>query len=173
LDWDASFTTEGKIYDFWNATYTQNGTAVTASGVYWNNVLAPNESTHDVGFCATRTGGNTGTYPIRVNARGTSGQESINLSVGGTVIATWVLTTNFQDYTVNTSLGGGINVVYTNDNGVANRDVVLDFVDINSVRYQTEDQLQNTSIYGNGRCGGGSRSEWMHCSGWVGFPAYK
>jgi GH35 family endo-1,4-beta-xylanase len=170
LDWDAVFTAEGTIYDFWNATYTQSGTSVTASGVTWNNTLAPGESTNNVGFCATRTA-NTGSYPIRVRARGTSGQESINLTVGGTVIATWRLSTAFQDYSVNTSLGGGINVVYTND--APNRDVVVDYVAINNVVNQAEDQTQNTAVFANGVCGGGSHSEWMHCNGYIGFSAFK
>ena len=59
--------------------------------------------------------GGLGTYTIRVRARGTSGQEVINLTVGGTTVKSWALSTGFNDYVVNTALGGGINVVYGND----------------------------------------------------------
>ncbi len=171
LDWDVAFTTEGTIYDFWNANYAQYGENIYADGITWNNILGGGESSRDVGFCANRSGSpGTGSYPITVRARGTSGQETINLTVGGQVVATWNLSPNFQNYTVTTSLGGGINVEYIND--APNRDVVVDKVTINGVVHEAEAQTNNTAAW-DGSCGAGSFSEWMHCNGYIGFSAFK
>lgn len=168
LTWIGNFQTEGNIYDFWNATYAQSGNSVSASGLNWNKTLAPGASLTDVGFCANRN--NNGNYPIVVRARGTSGQEKINLTVGGQIVATWTLSNSFQNYTVNTNLAGGINVVYTND--AANRDVVVDYVSINNVVHQAEAQTSNTAAW-DGACGQGKLSEWMHCNGYIGFNAFR
>ncbi|MBN2004905.1 MAG: glycoside hydrolase family 9 protein [Anaerolineae bacterium] len=56
LDWQTTFTmpSPGSIYDFWNVNWTQNGSQVTISGIQWNNILQPGESTHDIGYCANR-----------------------------------------------------------------------------------------------------------------------
>lgn len=172
IDWDVAFQTEGTIYDFWNANYDQYGDNIYAGGVNWNNLLAPGASTVDVGFCANRDSGNpgSGSYPITVRARGTSGQETINLTVGGNVAATWTLATSYQDYTITTSLAGGINVEYFND--ADNRDVIVDYVIIGGVVHQAEDQTSNTATW-DGSCGGGSFSQWMHCNGYIGFSAFK
>jgi hypothetical protein len=110
-------------------------------------------------------------YSIRVRARGTTGNEVINLTVGGVAVASWKLTTALKDYSVSTALGGGINVVFTND--ATNRDVQLDYVAINNVVHQAETQATNTAFFSNGKCGGGGRSEWMNCNGYIGFSAYK
>jgi len=172
VNWKVNFNVDGSINSSGGANLAQAGRVVTATGLSGNTILPAFTSTSGISFCATRDR-KPATYTIIVRARGTSGAENINLTVGGAVLGNWNLTTSFKDYYVTTQAAGGINVVYTNDNGVAYRDVVVDFVDVNNVRYQTEDMTQNTSVFGNGRCGGGSRSEWMHCSGWVGFPAYK
>ncbi|MBN1313020.1 MAG: glycoside hydrolase family 9 protein [Anaerolineae bacterium] len=54
VDWQIAFETEGTIYDFWNAIWSQNGANVKAEGMDWNNILQPGESTHSIGFCANR-----------------------------------------------------------------------------------------------------------------------
>ncbi len=110
-------------------------------------------------------------YTIRVRARGVTGQEVISLTVGGTQVASWNLTTSFADYSVSTALSGGINVVYANDGG--SRDVVVDYAEIGGVVRQAEQQTTNTAAFGNGRCGGGQLTEWMHCNGYIGFLAFK
>ncbi|MBN1429496.1 MAG: cellulose binding domain-containing protein, partial [Anaerolineae bacterium] len=63
IDWTVNFDVEGTIYDFWNVVWSQDGSSVTAEGVDWNNVLQPNETTHDIGFCANRNGGGPGPGP--------------------------------------------------------------------------------------------------------------
>jgi GH35 family endo-1,4-beta-xylanase len=100
---------------------------------------------------------------IVVRARGTAGGESISLRVGSSNVATWSLTTSYQNFTATTSLSGAVSVAFTNDGG--NRDVQVDYIIVNGETRQSENQSSNTGLYANGRCGGGSNSEWMHCNG--------
>jgi endo-1,4-beta-xylanase len=107
-----------------------------------------------------------GSTTIVVRARGTSGAESVRLEVNNTAIATWTLTTSMTNYTATTSLTGGINVRFTND--ASGRDVQVDYIQVNGSTRQAESQTTNTGVYQNNQCGG-SRSEWMHCNGYIGF----
>lgn len=116
----------------------------------------------------TSGGNNNGSSDnVVVRARGASGQEQINLLVGGSVVANWTLSTNSQDYTYIGNATGDVIVEYTND--ASGRDVILDYVTVNGENRQAEDMEYNTATYGNGECGGGSYSETMHCSGVIGF----
>ena len=113
-------------------------------------------------------GGNNGggSYTILVRARGTAGGEQINLRIGDQTIATFNLSTSMSNYTASTNSTGGINVEYFNDGG--NRDVQVDYIQVNGSTRQAENQSYNTAVYQNGSCGG-SYSEWMHCNGILGF----
>jgi len=112
-------------------------------------------------------GGGGGTKSFTVRARGTAGGESITLRVNNQVVQSWTLNTSMQNYTASTSLSGGITVNYTNDS--ANHDVQVDYIIVNGQTRQSEAQSYNTGLYANGRCGGGSNSEWMHCNGAIGY----
>ena len=107
-----------------------------------------------------------GSNTIVVRARGTNGSESIQLQVNNSTIATWTLSTSMANYTATTSSTGGINVRFTND--ATNRDVQVDYIQVNGSTRQAESQTTNTGVYQNGACGG-SNSEWMHCNGYIGF----
>src|SRR5688572_399865 len=107
-----------------------------------------------------------GNNTIVVRARGTNGSESIQLQVNNSTIATWTLSTSMANYTATTSSTGGINVRFTND--ATNRDVQVDYIQVNGSTRQAESQTTNTGVYQNGACGG-SNSEWMHCNGYIGF----
>lgn len=104
---------------------------------------------------------------IAVRARGTAGGESISLRIDNTNVATWTMTTSYQDYTASTNLTGSITVAFTND--ATGRDVQVDYVTVNGQTRQAEAQSYNTAFYTNGSCGGGGFSEWMHCNGVIGF----
>ena len=109
----------------------------------------------------------SGSNSIVVRMRGTSGDEVVNLLVGGTVVDSWTLTTTLTDYTVATDIDGEIRVAFSND--ASGRDVQVDYVVVNGEIRQAEDQDDNTGVWGNGACGGGSYSEWLHCNGSIGF----
>jgi hypothetical protein len=112
-------------------------------------------------------GGGGGSTSITVRARGTAGGESITLRVNNQDVQTWTLGTGMQNYSASTSLSGGITVAYTNDSG--NRDVQVDYIQVNGSTRQSEAQSYNTGLYANGSCGGGGYSEWMHCNGAIGY----
>jgi len=111
------------------------------------------------------TGGGTKNFTVR--AHGTGGGESITLRVNNTAVQTWTLSTSYQNYTASTTLTGGITVNYTNDS--SGHDVQVDYIIVNGETRQSEAQSYNTGLYANGRCGGGSNSEWMHCNGQIGY----
>lgn len=103
---------------------------------------------------------------ILVNAYGVVGDETLELEVDGEIIETWTLGTAAQDFTVsNVNVNGVIRVNYTNDDG-ADRDAIIDYIEVAGVRYETEDQEANTGTYGNNQCGG-AMGETLHCSGYV------
>jgi hypothetical protein len=104
----------------------------------------------------------TKTYTVR--ARGTSGTEQIQFKVDNVAKATWTITTALADYNITASVGT-VTVEFIND--AANRDVVVDYVKVDNTTYQSESQSINTGFYANGRCGGGSNSELLHCNGYI------
>jgi hypothetical protein len=104
---------------------------------------------------------------ITVRALGMTGDEHINLLVGGSVIADWTLAASYADYSASTSLTGDVEVEFDNDDD-GNRDVRVDYILVNGNNRESEDQANNTAVYQNGSCGG-SYSELMHCNGTINF----
>ncbi len=97
---------------------------------------------------------------IVVRAKGTSGEEIINLRVGGSIIKIWTLTTSYQDYIASAvDSGKSVLVEYVNDNG-SQSGVQVDYVIRDGVTYQSEDQKINTAC-------GGQYSEKLDCNGYI------
>src|SRR5690625_2415495 len=107
-----------------------------------------------------------GEHSITVRMSGFVGDESVSLIVGGDTLQTWTLSVGMLDYTVNTDVTGELRVAFTNDAG--DRDVQVDYVIVNGVTYQAEDQADNTGAW-DGECGAGSYTEMLHCNGSIGF----
>lgn len=103
---------------------------------------------------------------IVVRARGTQGDETIDLRVDGTTVATWTLTTSLANYTATGN--GQVTVQFTNDGGA--RDVQVDYITIDGVTYQSENQATNTGVWQNNTCGG-SNSEWLNCNGYISYTS--
>ncbi len=112
-------------------------------------------------------GGGDDSNSIVIRMRGVVGDERVSLEVGGVTIQSWTLNTNMANYSLNTAATGDIRVAFTNDNG--DRDVQVDYIVVNGMVRQAEDQPDNTGAWGDSRCGGGSYSEWLHCNGSIGF----
>jgi len=54
IEWDISTAVDGKIYDLWNANYTQGDDLVLkATGVSWNKIVRANASV-EFGYCANK-----------------------------------------------------------------------------------------------------------------------
>lgn len=107
-----------------------------------------------------------GEHSITVRMSGFVGDESVSLIVGGETLQTWTLSVGMLDYHVNTNVTGELRVAFTNDAG--DRDVQVDYVIVNGVTYQAEDQADNTGAW-DGECGAGSYTEMLHCNGSIGF----
>ncbi|WP_308365648.1 MULTISPECIES: endo-1,4-beta-xylanase [unclassified Microbulbifer] len=125
------------------------------------------ELTASAGEITGSGSGGGGDNTILVRALGTTGTESITLRVGGIDVQSWTLTTSMTDYAATTELDGDVTVAFTNDNGEA--DVQIDYVEVNGQVRQAEAQSENTGAWGNNQCGGGSNTEWLHCSGHINF----
>lgn len=108
--------------------------------------------------------GSLKTYTFR--ARGTSGTERLRLVLGEFTIDTFTMSRNFQNYTVTSSLSGTPRIDYINDTN--NRDAEVDFLQIDNVVIQAEDQIVNTSVFQNNSCGG-TLSQIMNCPGFIEF----
>ncbi|MDO6687204.1 MULTISPECIES: cellulase family glycosylhydrolase [unclassified Agarivorans] len=112
-------------------------------------------------------GGGNGDNTVVVRARGTSGGQSITLRINNQPVQTWSLSSSYQNYSVNTSSSGDMLIEYTNDQNGG--DVQIDYLSINGQVRQAEDQTYNTGAWANGQCGGGTKTEWLHCNGGLGF----
>ena len=108
-------------------------------------------------------------HPITIRARGNNGGEHIDLLINGQAVnGGWTLGTTFQEYSATVTGDGDIRVEYDNDGGL--KDVVIDWVKVDAqTPRQAENMQYNTGFFANGRCGGGSYSEWMQCNGVIGF----
>jgi hypothetical protein len=114
----------------------------------------------------TSGGGGGGSIPIVVRGRSTDGQGRIDVRVGGNTITTWTLGTGMANWQTSTQYSGGLTVCFTND--ATNRDVQIDYVQVNGQTRQSENQSYNTGVWQDGSCGG-SNSEWLHCNGCIGY----
>jgi GH35 family endo-1,4-beta-xylanase len=152
-----------------NGTTRQSENQTSNTGFYANGSCGGGSNSEwmhcngAIAYGALASAGNS----VVVRARGTAGTESVSLRVNNTNVATWTMTTAFQNYTASTTLTGGITVAFTND--ATGRDVQVDYIVVNGTTRQAEAQSSNTGLYANGSCGGGSNSEWMHCNGAIAF----
>jgi len=62
VDWNVTFglPESGDIYTSWNGNFQQSGNSIALSGIDWNNVLGPGQTTFSVGFCVNRGPGGGG-----------------------------------------------------------------------------------------------------------------
>ncbi len=104
---------------------------------------------------------------IVIYANGSDGTEIVELIVDGNVLTTWNLNSGWGYYTFTGPSTGTFQINYTND--ADGRDVQLDYLEVDGVKYEAEDQQLNTGSYGNDACGGGEYTEYMYCSGYVEF----
>jgi hypothetical protein len=152
------------------AATTTSGSSWWGGGSWWGSTTTTAATTTTSGGYTTTTsggGGGGGSNTIVVRARGTGGGEHITVSVGGSQIGDFNLTTSYQNYSASTNNTGDINVCFDNDDG-ENMDVQIDYIEVNGSRRQAEDQQSNTGVWQNSSCGG-EYSEMLHCEGCIGF----
>lgn len=153
----------------WSWTGPNNFTATTRE-ITISNIQTTQAGTYTARYTNSSGCQSTQAFTVTVNgtievrARGVTGSETIDLRVNNTTVATWTLTTTYQNYT--SSGNGTVTVHFTNDSG--SRDVQVDYVTIGGVTYQAENQATNTGVWMNNTCGG-SNSEWLNCNGYISF----
>lgn len=104
---------------------------------------------------------------ITVRARGTMGGENLELHVNGNTVASWTMSTSYQNFYATGS--GSVELHFTNDDQAANgMDIQVDYIIYNNTTFQAEDQAVNTGVYENSACGG-SYSEMLQCNGYIQF----
>ena len=131
---------------------------ITTPGGTWNERLDNMEQT----AVSAVPAGSILTVRARM-ALGTS--DNLELRLDDVTEKTWTVTgSDFANYTF--PVAGSNNLkLYFPDNGT---DIIVDYIELNGVIYQTEDQQTNTSTWQNNSCGG-SYSEYLACAGYVDF----
>lgn len=104
---------------------------------------------------------------VTVRAKMLSGtSDYLQLRVDNTTVHTWNISGNtYANYTHSLSDLGSNVKLYFADNGT---DMQVDFMDVNTTRFQAEDQAVNTATWQNSSCGG-SYKETMFCLGYIDF----
>lgn len=83
-------------------------------------------------------------------------------------LGSWTLTTQFQDYTLTNVNAVKLRTILTNDDTDYARDIEVDYIIVNGITHQAENQPVNTGVW-TGTCGG-SYSQWLNCNGYIEFP---
>jgi hypothetical protein len=136
-----------------------------SSGSASATVGSGSSSTTTTSSYSSTTTSTAGSGNITVRARGETGNERIEIRVNGSAVASFTVSTGYQNYSANGS--GTIQVAFTNDDG-GDYDVQVDYITVDGTTYQAENQATNTGVYQNSSCGG-SNSEWLHCNGYIEF----
>jgi len=109
----------------------------------------------------------TGSNLITVQARGNLGTENVDLVVNGSEIASWPLSNSNQTFEYRTNQNVD-NIRVRNSSGGWPNAVVVDYVELNGKRYESEDA--STLSYGSwdsvyGCAEGFKQSKWLSCDG--------
>ena len=111
---------------------------------------------------------------IATRAIGTSGTEQFEIRVNGDVVLAETASTQWDVY--ETVLPAGTNIetaeVHFIEDFGAVRDLRVDYLEIDDVRYESEDRTTRAvGTWAGGTCvvERDSFSEWLHCKGWFGY----
>ena len=107
------------------------------------------------------------------SARGTSGSEQLEVRYNDQAVGQPItLSTGSQEYRVQVdNPTGNFKVAFIND--TPDRDVVLDWLRVEAVQKEAEDQEVNTASFTQqGGCGSGSFTQDMYCAGYIDFGTF-
>ena len=106
------------------------------------------------------------------SARGTSGSEQVEVRYNDQTVGSPItLSTGSQEYRVQVDNPmGNFKVAFINDGG--NRDVILDWLRVEAVQKEAEDQEVNTASWTEAGCGTGSFTQDMYCAGYIDFGTF-
>ncbi len=106
---------------------------------------------------------------VIVRARGNSGEEQIEIRYQNNRVGNRItLSTTFEEYKVQVNnANGNFKVAFVND--ASGRDAFIDWLQVGTTKRQAESRDDNTGAWGNGVCGGGTRTQVLHCNGYINF----
>ena len=111
---------------------------------------------------------------LTIRARGSCGNEQMELRVDDQPVRTWTVTDSFTEYRYSDYSGGAVSLHFTNDQpgseSCADPNLQIDYLEIDDKIFQAEAQAINTGAWNlaESSCGGVS-SEWLHCNGYIAF----
>lgn len=111
--------------------------------------------------------GNSSSNDFIIRAKGDTGEETMELRVNDAVVATWILSTTFDNYTYSGYSGtNNIKVAQVNDglssNGV-DKNMIVDYIEVGGTVYNT-----STSAQLGGGCGD-LNTEYLWCNAYFDF----
>jgi len=117
----------------------------------------------DDNVCDSDIACKTGSCDFTIRALGNCGSEQIQLRLDGVTVATYTLTSSFQEYNYSGYDGEEVSIYFGdgNNNG-CDLNARIDYIQINGELYQTE----TSATHSNTSCNSG---EWMWCAGNVNF----
>lgn len=149
----------------WSDTnLTSSGTKVKNIIKNWKNYCSEGNTDGEEPDGEEPDGEIPSTHNINIKAKGVIGNEILNIYLNNTLTKTLNLTANFKEYGISGT--GELKVEFINDNGT--RDVQVDYVIIDDLKLEAEEQKVNTGVWQNDTCGG-SYSEWLNCNGYIIF----
>ena len=108
-------------------------------------------------------------HKIVVRAKGVEGGEFIVVRVDGEEVSRFRLTQEMNNYFVRTPKMGDVKVALIND--TETRGAVIDYVAVDDIIKDSEDQLENTGVWQQNSCGG-MLSEELNCNGYINFRSF-
>ncbi|UXX81021.1 Ig-like domain-containing protein [Reichenbachiella carrageenanivorans] len=147
---------------------TVNGSGVvTAVAAGSATITVTTNSANKTASCNVTVSAPSGGNSLTIRARLTGGSsDNLQVRVNDNTVHTFSISgSSFANYTTSLSIAGNLKI-YFPDNGT---DIEVDYIIVDGVTYQAEDQPINTSAWQNGSCGGGGFSQWMHCPGYIDF----
>ena len=102
---------------------------------------------------------------VQFRARGTSGAEEIHLRINGKRVRAFTAGEQWETFVYDAPAGGSVisaEVAFVNDG--PDRDLRVDWLAVDGLRYQSEDATIKSA--GSRACDADS-SEWLYCNGWI------
>ncbi|MDB3936228.1 DUF1996 domain-containing protein [Granulosicoccus sp.] len=112
---------------------------------------------------------------IVVRAKGNAGQETVDLYVNGVSVKSWRVSSTYQTFSYISSANEPVNSVRIgHQSGDWPNAVIVDNIEVNGTRYESEDSRVRSFGSWNTASGcaeGNKRSEWLSCNGgWFDYP---
>ncbi|MFN3189228.1 MAG: PQQ-dependent sugar dehydrogenase [Aureliella sp.] len=165
---------DGRIFETESENTFSTGTWVEPEGIQPG--FGRGDTLHSNGYFQFGDNAPTGSELI-IRASGDEGNETFNLQLGGTNVATYQVTESFQDFLYRaeeTVTADDVRIEFDNDrydpaNGI-DANINVDYIQVDGTRYETEDARvfsTGTWLDGDGIAPGFGRGESLHSNGYL------